>query len=302
MFYFICDVGVGKGAVLFLGWMISIMKDYSPAVVLVCFVLLGVGMFLLLPCSVCPCTSPAACLVGSMEDSMGFWASPSRAPRVLDRQAAELHAAAEVVRREPRRLRRRAVHRRDQLRADARHQVLPHAARALARKGCHPVRRAGLAHLRAVRHPARAAVRVRPGHVAGAGAVPGVHRARGRVHAQNRRVVRRDGAAKAAGARCLGRRPTVPPRRVGRGGLDQLLGDGGRGGAGRRWCPCVHLLRRGVLAENTIENKGERGVPVDEEVEAREIKVQAKRVAYKRHALEQPPGPGPRCSAARWHA
>ena len=74
MFYFICDVGVGKGAVLFLGWMISIMKDYSPAVVLVCFVLLGVGMFLLPPVPGPPVyLTGGVLLVGSMEDSMGFW-------------------------------------------------------------------------------------------------------------------------------------------------------------------------------------------------------------------------------------
>ena len=77
MFYFICDVGVGKGAVLFLGWMISIMKDYSPAVVLVCFVLLGVGMFLLPPVPGPPVyLTGGVLLVGSMEDSMGFWGAP----------------------------------------------------------------------------------------------------------------------------------------------------------------------------------------------------------------------------------
>ncbi len=74
MFYFICDVGVGKGAVLFLGWMISVMKDFSPAVVLVCFVLLGVGMFLLPPVPGPPVyLTGGVLLVGSMEDSMGFW-------------------------------------------------------------------------------------------------------------------------------------------------------------------------------------------------------------------------------------
>ena len=74
MFYFICDVGVGKGAVLFLGWMIGVMKDYSPAVVLVCFVLLGVGMFLLPPVPGPPVyLTGGVLLVGSMEDSMGFW-------------------------------------------------------------------------------------------------------------------------------------------------------------------------------------------------------------------------------------
>ena len=74
MFYFICDVGVGKGAVLFLGWMIGIMKDYSPAVVLVCFVLLGVGMFLLPPVPGPPVyLTGGVLLVGSMEDQLGFW-------------------------------------------------------------------------------------------------------------------------------------------------------------------------------------------------------------------------------------
>ena len=74
MFYFICDVGVGKGAVLFLGWMISIMKEYSPAVVLVCFVFLGVGMFLLPPVPGPPVyLTGGVLLVGSMQEEFGFW-------------------------------------------------------------------------------------------------------------------------------------------------------------------------------------------------------------------------------------
>jgi hypothetical protein len=74
MFYFICDVGVGKGAVLFLGWMIGIMKDESPAVVLVVFILLGVSMFLLPPVPGPPVyLTGGVLLVGSMEDQLGFW-------------------------------------------------------------------------------------------------------------------------------------------------------------------------------------------------------------------------------------
>ena len=42
IFYFVCDVGVGKGAVLFLGYMISTMKDLNPGVVIVCFYILVV--------------------------------------------------------------------------------------------------------------------------------------------------------------------------------------------------------------------------------------------------------------------
>mgnify|MGYP004039737955 CR=1 FL=1 len=74
MFYFICDVGVGKGATLFLGWMISVMKELSPAVVLVAFVALGVSMFLLPPVPGPPVyLTGGVLLVGSMEESMGFW-------------------------------------------------------------------------------------------------------------------------------------------------------------------------------------------------------------------------------------
>ena len=74
MFYFICDVGVGKGAVLFLGWMISIMKEFSPVVVLFCFILLGVFMFLLPPVPGPPVyLTGGVLLVGSMQDTYGFW-------------------------------------------------------------------------------------------------------------------------------------------------------------------------------------------------------------------------------------
>jgi len=66
----------GKGATLFLGWMISIMKSLSPAVVIVSFVVLGVGMFLLPPVPGPPVyLTGGVLLVGSLEDSMGFWAA-----------------------------------------------------------------------------------------------------------------------------------------------------------------------------------------------------------------------------------
>ena len=74
IFYFICDVGVGKGATLFLGWMISVMKDLSPSVVLFCFILLGVSMFLLPPVPGPPVyLTGGVLLVGSMEEQLGFW-------------------------------------------------------------------------------------------------------------------------------------------------------------------------------------------------------------------------------------
>jgi hypothetical protein len=74
IFYFVCDVGVGKGATLFLGWMISVMKDLSPAVVLFCFILLGVSMFLLPPVPGPPVyLTGGVLLVGSMEGQLGFW-------------------------------------------------------------------------------------------------------------------------------------------------------------------------------------------------------------------------------------
>ena len=74
IFYFVCDVGVGKGAVLFLGYMISTMKDLNPGVVIVCFYILGVSMFLLPPVPGPPVYLTGGVLVvGAMEDSMGFW-------------------------------------------------------------------------------------------------------------------------------------------------------------------------------------------------------------------------------------
>lgn len=74
MFYFICDVGVGKGATLFLGWMISVMSSLHPAVVLVAFVALGVGMFLLPPVPGPPVYLTGGVLVvGSLQESMGYW-------------------------------------------------------------------------------------------------------------------------------------------------------------------------------------------------------------------------------------
>ena len=74
IFYFVCDVGVGKGAVLFLGYMISIMKELNPGVVIACFVVLGVSMFLLPPIPGPPVYLTGGVLVvGAMEDSVGFW-------------------------------------------------------------------------------------------------------------------------------------------------------------------------------------------------------------------------------------
>lgn len=74
VFYFVCDVGVGKGATLFLGWMISVMKALHPAVVIVTFVALGVFMFLLPPVPGPPVYLTGGVLVvGALETSMGFW-------------------------------------------------------------------------------------------------------------------------------------------------------------------------------------------------------------------------------------
>jgi hypothetical protein len=65
---------VGKGATLFLGWMISVMKVLNPAVVLVSFVVLGVGMFLLPPVPGPPVYLTGGVLVvGALEESLGFW-------------------------------------------------------------------------------------------------------------------------------------------------------------------------------------------------------------------------------------
>ena len=74
IFYFVCDVGVGKGATLFLGWMISVMKELHPAVVIVAFIGLGVCMFLLPPVPGPPVYLTGGVLVvGALEESMGFW-------------------------------------------------------------------------------------------------------------------------------------------------------------------------------------------------------------------------------------
>jgi hypothetical protein len=74
IFYFVCDVGVGKGATLFLGWMISVMKELHPAVVIVAFMGLGISMFLLPPVPGPPVYLTGGVLVvGALEESMGFW-------------------------------------------------------------------------------------------------------------------------------------------------------------------------------------------------------------------------------------
>ena len=54
--------------------MISIMKEFSPVVVLFCFILLGVFMFLLPPVPGPPVyLTGGVLLVGSMQDTYGFW-------------------------------------------------------------------------------------------------------------------------------------------------------------------------------------------------------------------------------------
>jgi len=74
IFYFTCDVGVGKGATLFLGYMISIMKELHWAVMLLSFTVLGVTMFMLPPIPGPPVYLTGGVLVvGALEDTMGFW-------------------------------------------------------------------------------------------------------------------------------------------------------------------------------------------------------------------------------------
>ena len=248
IFYFICDVGVGKGATLFLGWMISVMKDLSPSVVLFCFILLGVSMFLLPPVPGPPVyLTGGVLLVGSMEEQLGFWGaaflcvfvcwftkllSCAMQQKLFGENLSNYVSVRYAVR--------------DQLAADARHPLLPHAAGSEPGEGGHPLRRPGLAHLRALRHPPRASPRGTHRHVPRARALPLLHRACRRLHPQDGRRLR--GVRVFGGVPAASPFPTPRPRRRRVCGRDQLLADGLGSGARRRDdFHVLHLFRGGVF-------------------------------------------------------
>ena len=76
LFYFIISIGVGKGAVIFLAWLVSYLKSQEIWVVFVVFFSIGVFMFLLPPIPGPPVyLTGGIVIVGALEDSIGFWPS-----------------------------------------------------------------------------------------------------------------------------------------------------------------------------------------------------------------------------------
>lgn len=72
--YFCFTIGVGKLAVLFLAWLIGVMRSQHVAVVLIVFFIIGVVMFLLPPIPGPPVYITGGLLiVGALEDASGFW-------------------------------------------------------------------------------------------------------------------------------------------------------------------------------------------------------------------------------------
>lgn len=74
--YFCFTIGVGKAAVLFLAWLIGVMKSQHVAVVIFVFIAIGVFMFLLPPIPGPPVYITGGLLiVGAMEKDIGFWSA-----------------------------------------------------------------------------------------------------------------------------------------------------------------------------------------------------------------------------------
>jgi hypothetical protein len=72
--YFIISIGVGKGAVIFLAWLVSYLKAQEVWLVFLVFFGIGVFMFLLPPIPGPPVyLTGGIVIVGALEDSMGFW-------------------------------------------------------------------------------------------------------------------------------------------------------------------------------------------------------------------------------------
>jgi hypothetical protein len=72
--YFILSIGVGKGAVIFLAWLVSYLQKQAIWIVFVIFFAIGVFMFLLPPIPGPPVyLTGGIVIVGALEESMGFW-------------------------------------------------------------------------------------------------------------------------------------------------------------------------------------------------------------------------------------
>ena len=74
IFYFTFSIGVGKGAVLFLAWLVNALSSLNVGLVIVVFILIGVSMFLLPPVPGPPVYLTGGILVvGTLEPKLGFW-------------------------------------------------------------------------------------------------------------------------------------------------------------------------------------------------------------------------------------
>jgi hypothetical protein len=74
IFYFTFSIGVGKGAILFLAWLVDVLGSLNEYVVIGVFIAIGVGMFLLPPVPGPPIYLTGGILVvGTWEPKIGFW-------------------------------------------------------------------------------------------------------------------------------------------------------------------------------------------------------------------------------------
>lgn len=74
IFYFTFSIGVGKGAVLFLAWLVDALSSLNVGLVIFVFILIGVSMFLLPPVPGPPVYLTGGILVvGTLEPKIGFW-------------------------------------------------------------------------------------------------------------------------------------------------------------------------------------------------------------------------------------
>ena len=74
--YFVFSIGVGKGAILFLAWLVDVLGALNVGTVIAVFILIGVAMFLLPPVPGPPVYLTGGILVvGKLEADWGFWPS-----------------------------------------------------------------------------------------------------------------------------------------------------------------------------------------------------------------------------------
>ena len=74
IFYFTFSIGVGKGAILFLAWLVDVLGSLNEYVVIGVFIAIGVAMFLLPPVPGPPVYLTGGILVvGTWEPKIGFW-------------------------------------------------------------------------------------------------------------------------------------------------------------------------------------------------------------------------------------